>query len=112
MTFMSDSRPPAKPPPRAHNSVYARFARPLLAPPKRPLGPVVSAWVVGAGVSPAAESYFQNKTERGDSPPGLAMGWVELPARLHAQVKAAYALRGIKMKDMVRTLLEQECGKQ
>lgn len=34
---------------------------------------------------------------------------IELPARLHAQVKAECALRGIKMKDLVRTLLEQEC---
>lgn len=34
---------------------------------------------------------------------------IEIPARLHAQVKAACALRGVKMKDLVRTLLEQEC---
>ena len=34
---------------------------------------------------------------------------IELPARLHARVKAECALRGIKMKDLVRTLLEQEC---
>ena len=36
---------------------------------------------------------------------------IELPARLHAQVKAKCALRGVKMKDLVRTLLEQECAK-
>jgi len=35
---------------------------------------------------------------------------IELPARLHAQVKSTCALRGIKMKDLVRTLLEQECA--
>ena len=35
---------------------------------------------------------------------------IELPARLHAQVKAMCALRSIKMKDLVRTLLEQECA--
>ena len=35
---------------------------------------------------------------------------IELPARLHARVKADCALRGIKMKDLVRTLLEQECA--
>ena len=34
---------------------------------------------------------------------------IEIPAQLHAQVKAACALRGVKMKDLVRTLLEQEC---
>ncbi len=36
---------------------------------------------------------------------------IEIPAQLHAQVKAACALRGVKMKDLVRTLLEQECAK-
>ena len=35
---------------------------------------------------------------------------IEIPARLHAQVKAACALRGVKMKDLVRTLLERECA--
>ena len=35
---------------------------------------------------------------------------IEIPARLHAQVKAECALRGVKMKDLVRTLLEQECA--
>lgn len=35
---------------------------------------------------------------------------IELPARLHAQVKSMCALRAIKMKDLVRTLLEQECA--
>lgn len=35
---------------------------------------------------------------------------IELPARLHARVKAECALRGVKMKDLVRTLLEQECA--
>ena len=35
---------------------------------------------------------------------------IEIPAQLHAQVKAKCALRGLKMKDLVRTLLEQECA--
>ena len=35
---------------------------------------------------------------------------IEIPARLHAQVKAECALRGVKMKDLVRTLLERECA--
>ena len=35
---------------------------------------------------------------------------IELPAQRHARVKADCALRSIKMKDLVRTLLEQECA--
>lgn len=35
---------------------------------------------------------------------------IELPAQLHAQVKAKCALDGVKMKDLVRTLLERECA--
>ena len=35
---------------------------------------------------------------------------IELPARLHVQVKAECALHGLKMKDLVRALLERECA--
>ena len=52
-----------------------------------------------------AENWVQDKA--GEPVQRLT---IELPARLHAQVKAACALRGIKMKDLVRTLLEQECA--
>ena len=51
------------------------------------------------------ESWVQNKT----SEPVKRLT-IELPAQLHAQVKAACALRGVKMKDLVRTLLERECA--
>ena len=37
---------------------------------------------------------------------------IEIPAQLHARVKSKCALDGVKMKDLVRTLLEQECAKQ
>ena len=52
-----------------------------------------------------AENWVQDKA--GEPVQRLT---IELPARLHAQVKAACALRGITMKDLVRTLLEQECA--
>ncbi len=52
-----------------------------------------------------AENWVQDKA--GEPVERLT---IKLPARLHAQVKAACALRGIKMKDLVRTLLEQECA--
>ena len=51
-----------------------------------------------------AESWVQDKA--GEPVKRLT---IEIPAQLHAQVKAACALRGVKMKDLVRTLLEQEC---
>ena len=51
-----------------------------------------------------AENWVQDKA--GEPVKRLT---IELPAQLHAQVKAQCALRGIKMKDLVRTLLEQEC---
>ena len=51
-----------------------------------------------------AESWIQDKT----SEPVKRLT-IEIPAQLHAQVKAACALRGVKMKDLVRTLLEREC---
>lgn len=57
--------------------------------------------------SQQAESWVQDKT----SEPVKRLT-IEIPAQLHAQVKAECALRGLKMKDLVRTLLEQECGKQ
>ena len=53
-----------------------------------------------------AESWVQDKPA-GEPVKRLT---IELPAQLHAQVKAACALRGVKMKDLVRTLLEQECA--
>ncbi len=52
-----------------------------------------------------ADSWVQDKA---DEP--VKRLTIELPARLHARVKAECALRGIKMKDLVRTLLEQECA--
>ena len=52
-----------------------------------------------------AESWVQDKA--GEPVKRLT---IELPARLHAQVKAKCALEGVKMKDLVRTLLEQECA--
>ena len=52
-----------------------------------------------------AESWVQDKA--GEPVKRLT---IEIPAQLHAQVKAACALRGVKMKDLVRTLLEQECA--
>ena len=55
--------------------------------------------------SQQAESWVQDK---GGEP--VKRLTIELPARLHAQVKAECALRGVKMKDLVRTLLEQECA--
>ena len=54
--------------------------------------------------SQQAENWVQDKA--GEPVKRLT---IELPARLHAQVKAECALRGVKMKDLVRTLLEQEC---
>ena len=58
--------------------------------------------------SQQAENWIQDKPA-GEPVKRLT---IELPAQLHAQVKAECALRGIKMKDLVRTLLEQECAKQ
>lgn len=55
--------------------------------------------------SQQAESWVQDKA--GEPVKRLT---IEIPAQLHAQVKAACALRGVKMKDLVRTLLEQECA--
>ena len=55
--------------------------------------------------SQRAESWVQDKA--GEPVKRLT---IELPAQLHAQVKAECALRGVKMKDLVRTLLEQECA--
>ena len=52
-----------------------------------------------------AENWVQDKA--GEPVKRLT---IELPARLHARVKAECALRGIKMKNLVRTLLEQECA--
>ena len=57
-----------------------------------------------ARASQQAESWVQDKS--GEPVKRLT---IEIPAQLHAQVKAACALRGVKMKDLVRTLLEQEC---
>ena len=68
-----------------------------ITPPGRPS-------LAGASAQ-RAENWVQDKT--GEPVKRLT---IELPARLHAQVKAECALRGIKMKDLVRTLLEQECA--
>ena len=55
--------------------------------------------------SQQAENFVQGKS--GEPVKRLT---IELPARLHAQVKAECALRGVNMKDLVRSLLEQECA--
>ena len=62
---------------------------------------------ITAPVRPAqqAENFVQGKT--GEPVKRLT---IEIPAPLHAQVKAKCALDGVKMKDLVRTLLERECA--
>lgn len=66
-----------------------------------------------------ADEWVNGGLRQGDSPPGAAPGetapdaptmkrlTIDVPETLHAQIKSRCALKGVKMADEIRALLER-----
>ncbi len=62
--------------------------------PQAPAPKTADDWVTNRATPPAPAEPMKRLT-------------IDVPARLHTRIKAQCALRGLKMADEIRTLLEQ-----